>query len=150
MMVYNLETRSYKDLPYKLGEFGTVYRYEKSGELQGLQRVRGFTQNDAHLFCTENQLKDVISETLELLETFYKDVGFDRYKFRLSLSDWEGKSDKYTGEQKTWEYAENILRTVLEKKGFEYEEVSGDAAFYGPKIDIQGRQIGRASCRERV
>ena len=141
MMVYNLETRSYKDLPYKLGEFGTVYRYEKSGELQGLQRVRGFTQNDAHLFCTENQLEDVISETLELLETFYKDVGFDRYKFRLSLSDWEGKSDKYTGEQKTWEYAENILRTVLEKKGFEYEEVSGDAAFYGPKIDIQAVNV---------
>ena len=141
MMVYNLETRSYKDLPYKLGEFGTVYRYEKSGELQGLQRVRGFTQNDAHLFCTENQLEDVISETLELLETFYKDVGFDRYKFRLSLSDWEGKSDKYTGEQKTWEYAENILRTVLEKKGFEYEEVPGDAAFYGPKIDIQAVNV---------
>lgn len=141
MMVYNLETRSYKDLPYKLGEFGTVYRYEKSGELQGLQRVRGFTQNDAHLFCTENQLEDVISETLELLETFYKDVGFDRYKFRLSLSDWEGKSDKYTGEQKIWEYAENILRTVLEKKGFEYEEVPGDAAFYGPKIDIQAVNV---------
>lgn len=141
MMVYNLETRSYKDLPYKLGEFGTVYRYEKSGELQGLQRVRGFTQNDAHLFCTENQLEDVISETLELLETFYKDVGFDRYKFRLSLSDWEGKSDKYTGEQKTWEYAENILRTVLEKKEFEYEEVPGDAAFYGPKIDIQAVNV---------
>ena len=109
--------------------------------MQGLQRVRGFTQNDAHLFCTENQLEDVISETLELLETFYKDVGFDRYKFRLSLSDWEGKSDKYTGEQKTWEYAENILRTVLEKKGFEYEEVPGDAAFYGPKIDIQAVNV---------
>ncbi len=141
MMVYNLETRSYKDLPYKLGEFGTVYRYEKSGELQGLQRVRGFTQNDAHLFCTETQLEEVISETLDLLDTFYKDVGFDKYKFRLSLSDWEGKSDKYTGEQKTWEYAESILRTVLEKKGFEYEEVPGDAAFYGPKIDIQAVNV---------
>lgn len=141
MMVYKLETRSYKDLPYKLGEFGTVYRYEKSGELQGLQRVRGFTQNDAHLFCTREQLEEVLVETLDLLDKFYKDVGFDRYKFRLSLSDWDRKPDKYTGEKETWDYAEGVLRSILENKGVEYEEVSGDAAFYGPKIDVQAVNV---------
>lgn len=141
MMVYKLETRSYKDLPYKLGEFGTVYRYEKSGELQGLQRVRGFTQNDAHLFCTREQLEEVLVETLDLLDKFYKDVGFDRYKFRLSLSDWDRKPDKYTGEKETWDYAEGVLRSILENKGVEYEEVPGDAAFYGPKIDVQAVNV---------
>lgn len=141
MMVYKLETRSYKDLPYKLGEFGTVYRYEKSGELQGLQRVRGFTQNDAHLFCTREQLEEILVETLDLLDKFYKDVGFDRYKFRLSLSDWDRKPDKYTGEKETWDYAEGVLRSILENKGVEYEEVPGDAAFYGPKIDVQAVNV---------
>ncbi len=140
-MVYKLEPKSYRDLPYKLGEFGTVYRFEKSGELHGLQRVRGFTQNDAHLFCTPEQLEDVLNETLDLLDTFYKDVGFDNYKFRLSLSDWENKSDKYVGEQEKWQFGEEALRSVLEKRGLEYEEMPGDAAFYGPKIDIQAVNV---------
>ncbi|HNR53192.1 MAG TPA: threonine--tRNA ligase [Candidatus Dojkabacteria bacterium] len=141
MMVYNLSPKSYRDLPYKLGEFGTVYRYEKTGELHGLQRVRGFTQNDAHIFCAPDQLDDVLNETLDLLDIFYKDVGFDNYKFRLSLSDWENKSDKYAGDPKRWEFAEQTLRQVLNNRGLEFEEMPGDAAFYGPKIDVQAVNV---------
>ncbi len=141
MMVYKLTPKSYKELPYKLGEFGTVYRYEKSGELHGLQRVRGFTQNDAHLFCTPEQLEDVINETFDLLETFYKDVGFDNYKFRLSLSDKETNPDKYAGDPQKWKSAEDTLRKVLTDRKVVFEEVPGDAAFYGPKIDVQAVNV---------
>ena len=141
IMVYKLEPKSYRDLPYKLGEFGTVYRYEKSGELHGLQRVRGFTQNDAHIFCTEEQLESSIDEILNLLDTFYKDVGFDKYKFRLSLSDWEKKPDHYAGDQAKWILAEESLRKVLKNRGLEYEEIAGEAAFYGPKIDVQAYNV---------
>jgi threonyl-tRNA synthetase len=141
MMVYKMSPKSYRDLPYKLGEFGTVYRYEKSGELHGLQRVRGFTQNDAHLFCTPEQLKDVLNETIDLLIIFYKDVGFDNYKFRLSISDRETNPDKYSGDPEKWKVAEDTLREVLEERKIEYEEVPGDAAFYGPKIDVQAVNV---------
>ncbi|MBU1120116.1 threonine--tRNA ligase [Patescibacteria group bacterium] len=141
IMVYKLEPKSYRDLPYKLGEFGTVYRYEKSGELHGLQRVRGFTQNDAHIFCTEAQLESSIDEILDLLDTFYKDVGFDKYKFRLSISDWDKKKDHYAGDQAKWMLAEDTLRKVLKDRGLEYEEIPGEAAFYGPKIDVQAYNV---------
>ena len=140
-MVYKLEPKSYRDLPYKLGEFGTVYRFEKSGELHGLQRVRGFTQNDAHLFCTPDQLDSVLDETLDLLDIFYKDIGFDNYKFRLSLSDRERNPNKYSGEIEKWRFAEEALRKVLVKRGLEFEEMPGDAAFYGPKIDVQAVNV---------
>jgi threonyl-tRNA synthetase len=136
MMVYNLEPKSYRDLPYKLGELGTVYRYEKSGELHGLQRVRGFTQNDAHIFCTKEQLEGQIEEIFDLLDQFYKDVGFDKYKFVLALSDKEKNPEKYAGDPEKWEMAEEILRKVLKKRKVEFEEIPGDAAFYGPKIDV--------------
>ncbi|KKP66027.1 MAG: Threonine-tRNA ligase, partial [candidate division WS6 bacterium GW2011_GWE1_34_7] len=140
-MVYKLEPKSYRDLPYKLGEFGTVYRFEKSGELHGLQRVRGFTQNDAHLFCTPDQLDSVLDETLDLLDIFYKDIGFDNYKFRLSLSDRERNPNKYSGDKEKWKFAEEALRKVLIKRGLEFEEMPGDAAFYGPKIDVQAVNV---------
>lgn len=141
MMVYNLSPKSYRDLPYKLGEFGTVYRYEKSGELHGLQRVRGFTQNDAHIFCTPEQLEDSINETLDLLDIFYKDVGFSKYKFRLSLSDREANPKKYAGDIERWKQAEETLRKVLIDRKVDFEEMPGDAAFYGPKIDIQAVNV---------
>ena len=141
MMVYNLSPKSYRDLPYKLGEFGTVYRYEKSGELHGLQRVRGFTQNDAHIFCTPEQLEDSINETLDLLDIFYKDVGFTKYKFRLSLSDREANPKKYAGDVERWKQAEETLRKVLIDRKVDFEEMPGDAAFYGPKIDIQAVNV---------
>lgn len=141
MMVYNLEPKSYRELPLRMGELGTVYRYEKSGELHGLQRVRGFTQNDAHIFCTKEQLEEELEKTMVLLKQFYKDVGFDNYKFRLSLSDKENNPDKYAGEQERWEFAEDTLRKVLKKNKVEFEEVPGDAAFYGPKIDVQAVNV---------
>lgn len=141
MMVYKMSPKSYRDLPYKLGELGTVYRYEKSGELHGLQRVRGFTQNDAHIFCTEEQLKTVINETIDLLISFYKDVGFDNYRFRLSLSDKEANSKKYSGDPEKWKIAEETLRSVLQEREISFEEMPGDAAFYGPKIDIQAVNV---------
>jgi threonyl-tRNA synthetase len=140
-MVYKLEPKSYRDLPYKLGEFGTVYRFEKSGELHGLQRVRGFTQNDAHLFCTPEQLDSVLNETIDLLEIFYKDIGFDKYRFRLSLSDREKNPDKYAGDIEKWKIAEESLRKLLVDRGLEFEEMPGDAAFYGPKIDVQAFNV---------
>lgn len=141
MMVYKMTPKSYRELPYKLGELGTVYRYEKSGELHGLQRVRGFTQNDAHLFCTGEQLEGVINETLDLLNIFYKDVGFDNYKYRLSLSSNTEKAEKYAGSPDKWAFAEETLRKVLTDRGLDFEEMPGDAAFYGPKIDIQAVNV---------
>lgn len=141
MMIYKMKPRSYKELPYKLGELGTVYRYEKSGELHGLQRVRGFTQNDAHIYCTPEQLKDSINETLDILKIFYKDVGFDKYKFRLSTSNTEKNPDKYAGDPEKWKNAENILKEVLTERGDGFEEAKGDAAFYGPKIDVQAVNV---------
>ncbi|MCD6434822.1 MAG: threonine--tRNA ligase, partial [Clostridiales bacterium] len=139
MIVYKMKPRSYRDLPYKQGELGTVYRYEKSGELHGLQRVRGFTQNDAHIFCTADQLKEEFLEVLDLLQIVYKDVGIGDYFFRLSVSD-EDKS-KYVGKREDWETTENVLREVLQEAGVKYIEVKGEAAFYGPKLDVQALNV---------
>lgn len=139
MQVYSMKPRSYRELPYKLGEFGTVYRYEQSGELQGLQRVRGFTQNDAHIFCTPEQLDAQFMEVLEMLERFYRDIGFTNYRYRLSLSD--AKKDKYVGDRSQWLEAEEALRKVLKKHDVDYYEAPGEAAFYGPKLDIQAFNV---------
>lgn len=139
MMVYNMKPRSYRELPMKMGELGTVYRYEKSGELHGLQRVRGFTQNDAHIFCTPEQLEAQFMEVMEMLIRFYKDLGFTNYKFRLSLSD--SSSDKYVGKREDWVQAEETLRTVLKKNKIDFFEAEGEAAFYGPKLDVQGINV---------
>lgn len=139
MHVYKMKPRSYRELPYKQGEFGTVYRYEKSGELHGLQRVRGFTQNDAHIFCTQEQLEDQFMEVMEMLTKFYKDIGFENYKYRLSLSE-EG-SDKYVGKREDWLDAEDKLRKVLDKHNVDYYEAPGEAAFYGPKLDVQAVNV---------
>ncbi len=139
MMVYKMKPRSYRDLPYKQGELGTVYRYEKSGELHGLQRVRGFTQNDAHIFCTADQLKEEFLEVLDLLQIVYKDVGIGDYFFRLSVSD-DDKS-KYVGKREDWETTEDVLREVLQEAGVKYVEVKGEAAFYGPKLDVQALNV---------
>ncbi|MCS7317389.1 MAG: threonine--tRNA ligase [Candidatus Dojkabacteria bacterium] len=141
MMVYKMKIRSYKDLPYKLGELGTVYRYEQSGELQGLQRVRGFTQNDAHIFCTLEQVEQQFLEVLEMLTKFYQDLGFTNYKYRLSLSDFEKNPDKYVGEKETWYRIENVIRNVLSKNNIQYYEAKGEAAFYGPKLDVQAVNV---------
>ena len=141
MMVYKLKSHSYRDLPIKMGEFGTVYRREKSGELHGLQRVRGFTQNDAHIFCTPEQLKDQFKEVMKMLGMFYKDMGFDNYHFRLSLSDPEKAKFQNCGSREDWDKAENILREILNEAGVEYVEAKGEAAFYGPKLDVQAVNV---------
>jgi threonyl-tRNA synthetase len=139
MMVYKLKPKSYRELPLKMGELGTVYRYERSGELHGLQRVRGFTQNDAHIFCTPQQLKAEFVEVLEILLKFYADLGFKNYKFRLSLSD-ETK-DKYVGARADWKKAEETMREVLKEAKVDFYEEAGEAAFYGPKLDIQAVNV---------
>lgn len=139
MIVYKMKPKSYRELPLKWGELGTVYRYEKSGELHGLQRVRGFTQNDAHIFCTSEQLEESFIEVLEMLQKFYKDLGFDNYTYRLSLSG-DDKS-KYVGDPKKWEQAEKTLRDVLIKSGVEFREEKDEAAFYGPKLDVQAVNV---------
>lgn len=141
MMVYRLKNHSYRDLPIKMGEFGTVYRREKSGELHGLQRVRGFTQNDAHIFCTPEQLKDQFREVMKMLDIFYKDMGFADYHFRLSLSDPDKEKFQACGKRSDWEKAENILREILDEAGVEYVEAKGEAAFYGPKLDVQAVNV---------
>lgn len=141
MMVYKLKPHSYRELPMKMGEFGTVYRREKSGELHGLQRVRGFTQNDAHIFCTAEQLKAQFKEVMEMLDIFYKDIGFDNYKFKLATSDPDKEKFQACGSRADWEKTENIMREILDEAGVEYVEDKGDAAFYGPKLDIQAVNV---------
>jgi len=139
MMVYKMKPKSYRDLPLKWGELGTVYRYEKSGELHGLQRVRGFTQNDAHIFCTPEQLEEQFIEVLEMLKRFYQDLGFNNYTYRLSLSG-DDKS-KYVGDPQDWEKAEKTIRDVLIKSRVTFKEAKDEAAFYGPKLDIQAVNV---------
>lgn len=139
MMVYKMKPKSYRELPLKMGELGTVYRYERSGELHGLQRVRGFTQNDAHIFCTPDQLKTEFIEVLEILLKFYKDLGFENYKFRLSLSD--DTKDKYVGDRADWKKAEETMREVLKEAKVDFYEEEGEAAFYGPKLDVQAINV---------
>lgn len=141
MMIYKMNTKSYRDLPFKIGEFGTVYRFEKSGELHGLQRVRGFTQNDAHIFCTPAQLETQFMEVMEMLQKFYKDLGFTNYKYRLSLSDKTAEKFKFCGTAEDWEVAEQTLRDVLVKNKVDFYEAPGEAAFYGPKLDVQAINV---------
>jgi threonyl-tRNA synthetase len=141
MLVYKMKPRSYKDLPIKMGELGTVYRYEKSGELHGLQRVRGFTQNDAHIFCTKKQLAGQLKEVMQLLRIFYRDLGFDNYTFTLAISDPKDEKYKFCGQRKDWLWAEKALRKVLVESKVKFSEAVGEAAFYGPKIDVEAINV---------
>ena len=132
--IYASEHRSYRDLPVRLAEFGTVYRWEQSGELGGMTRVRGFTQDDAHLFCTPEQVAGEIQGCLGLVKTVLNTLGMTNYRVRLSLRDPE--SDKYVGSPENWDKAEAALREAVQVLGVEYTEAPGEAAFYGPKIDF--------------
>ena len=141
-MMFKARPRSYKQLPIRFAEFGTVYRHEQSGELNGLLRVRGLTQDDAHIFCTPEQVEHEFSETVELVKLVLEAVGLNDYRVELSLR--EHGSDKYIGSDEDWDAAEATLRSVLQKSGMEYAESPGEAAFYGPKLDFQVRDaIGR-------
>jgi threonyl-tRNA synthetase len=130
MLVYKTKTRSYRDLPLRVAEFGTVHRQELSGVLAGLFRVIRFTQDDAHLFCTEDQLEDEITKAIELIDFIYKKFNFE-YAVELST-----RPEKRIGDDKTWDKAEKILENVLKKKKMKFKLNKGDGAFYGPKIDF--------------
>ncbi|MBI4482519.1 MAG: threonine--tRNA ligase [Acidobacteria bacterium] len=136
ILIYRTKLHSYRDLPIRLAEFGTVYRYEKSGVLHGTLRVRGFTQDDAHIFCTPEQAYDEVLGVLDLAELVLKTFGFDRYE--VDLSTWDPEhTEKYAGGAADWAHAEQALQRALEKKGYEYRRMVGEAAFYGPKIDVK-------------
>ncbi|MEX0717017.1 MAG: threonine--tRNA ligase [Planctomycetaceae bacterium] len=137
--IYASEQRSYRDLPLRLAEFGTVYRHEKSGELNGMTRVRGFTQDDAHLFCTPDQVKDEFRATVELVQFVFETFGFRDVSIRLSLRD--PHSDKYVGRAELWDRAESELREVLAEMKVNFVEEVGEAAFYGPKVDFVIRDV---------
>ena len=137
--IFDSDPRSYRDLPVRLAEFGTVYRWEQSGELGGLTRVRSFTQDDAHLFCTPDQLEDEIQGCLGLVKTVLGTLGMDSYGVRLSLRDPD--SDKYVGDPANWDKAENALRQAVQTLGVDYTEEEGEAAFYGPKIDFVVKDV---------
>ena len=137
--IYASEMHSYRDLPVRLAEFGTVYRYEKSGELAGLTRVRGFTQDDAHIFCTSEQVRDEFRSTIELVQYGFKTVGFTDVSIRLAVRD--PASCKYAGDPALWDRAEKELREVLEQMNVPYIEEPGEAAFYGPKVDFVVRDV---------
>ena len=141
--IYRAEPRSYKDLPLRLAEFGTVYRYEQSGELHGLTRVRGFTQDDAHLFCTPDQVKEEFVKVIDLVLYVLNTLGFEDFTAQISLRD-PNDPDKYIGSDENWERAEREIREAVEESGLKYVALEGEAAFYGPKLDFMIRDaIGR-------
>lgn len=144
VMIYQTRTRSYRDLPLRWGELGTVYRYEKSGVLHGMLRVRGFTQDDAHLFTRPDQLEQELVDLLELAQFMFQTFGYYDYVIELSVRD-PGKKDKYIGSEESWVLAEDALRRALERKGLAYARMEGEAKFYGPAIDIKTKDaLGRA------
>jgi threonyl-tRNA synthetase len=132
IQIYKSRLRSYRDLPVRYAELGTVYRYERSGVLHGLLRVRGFTQDDAHLFCRPNQIEEEIIKVLDLILLILKSFGFNEYKVYLST-----RPDKFVGSEENWEKATNALKQALEKSKLKYEIDPGEGVFYGPKIDIK-------------
>ncbi|HEV1997628.1 MAG TPA: threonine--tRNA ligase [Candidatus Dormibacteraeota bacterium] len=140
--IYQHEPHSYRELPIRLAELGNVYRYEKSGELSGLIRVRGFTINDAHIFCTHEQIKQEFIDATQLILDAYRDLGVDDFTFRLSKSD--PNDEKFQGDPAMWEEGEGAIREALNEIGRPFVEAEGEAAFYGPKLDVQIRDaLGR-------
>ena len=137
--IFDSQPHSYRDLPIRLFEFGTVYRWEQSGELNGMTRVRGFTQDDAHLFCTEDQLAKEIEGCLNLVKLVFNTLGMKDYRVRIGLRDID--SNKYVGDSEQWDQAENALRKAAKDLGVDFTEEQGEAAFYGPKIDFVVKDV---------
>jgi len=133
--IYKFKPRSYKDLPLRMAEFGTVYRYEQSGELHGLTRVRGFTQDDAHIFCRPDQVKSEFIKVIDLVLLVFRTLGFDNFTAQVSLRDPENKA-KYIGEDEQWDLAEAAIQEAAQEHGLETTTKLGEAAFYGPKLDF--------------
>ncbi|MDE5773362.1 MAG: threonine--tRNA ligase [Muribaculaceae bacterium] len=141
--IYKAGPRSYRDLPMRLAEFGTVYRYEQSGELHGLTRVRGFTQDDAHIFCAPDQIKNEFLKVMDIILYIFKALKFDNYEAQISLRDPNNK-EKYIGSDENWHLAENAIIEACAEKGLKATQVEGEAAFYGPKLDFMVKDaIGR-------
>ena len=141
--IYNSKPRSYKDLPVRFAEFGTVYRYEQSGELHGLTRVRGFTQDDAHIFCTQDQLKEEFLKVMDIVLYIFKTLDFKDFSTQISLRDKEDRS-KYIGSEENWQKAEAAIIEAVKEKGIEAVVEYGEAAFYGPKLDFMVKDaLGR-------
>lgn len=144
ILIYKSRTRSYRDLPLRWAELGTVYRFERSGVLHGLLRVRGFTQDDAHIFCTPEQIEDEILGVLDFSLSLLRDFGFEDYQIELSVRD-PRTPEKYAGRDEMWEQAERSLVKALEARNLPYKRMEGEAVFYGPKIDIKIKDaLGRA------
>ena len=151
MLVYKNKMHSYRDLPIRIGEFATDFRYEASGAVKGLERVRCMCQNDAHLFVTPEQIGEEFKRVVSLILDVYNDFGIKNYKFRLSLRDKEDK-EKYFDDDEMWDNAENKLREVLDELGVEYFEAKGEAAFYGPKLYVEvkpavGPEVTLSTCQ---
>jgi threonyl-tRNA synthetase len=136
ILVYESKKHSYRDLPVRIAELGTMYRYERSGVLSGLSRVRCMTLNDAHIFCTPEQIKEEFAGVMQLVEQAYRDLGITQYTYRLSLRDKLNRA-KYVENDQMWDLAENMLREAMDSLKLPYTEAPGEAAFYGPKLDIQ-------------
>jgi threonyl-tRNA synthetase len=136
IQIYQSKMRSYRDLPVRFAEYGTVYRYEKSGVLHGMLRVRGFTQDDAHIFCTPAQVYDEILALLDLVLFVMQSFGFEKYKVELSVRD-ESRGDKYAGTSADWEMAEDALVQAMKTRNMTWQRMEGEAVFYGPKIDVK-------------
>jgi threonyl-tRNA synthetase len=136
IQIYKSQMRSYRDLPVRYAEFGTVYRYEKSGVLHGMLRVRGFTQDDAHIFCTREQVYAEISDCMDLVLYIMQNFGFDQYKVELSVRD-ESKKEDYAGTEEDWRMAEEALTQALRSRSIGWTRMEGEAVFYGPKIDVK-------------
>ena len=141
--IYNAKPQSYRDLPLRLAEFGTVYRYEQSGELHGLSRVRGFTVDDAHIFCTPEQVDSEFNNTIDLVLYVFNSLGFHDFSAQVSLRDPKNP-DKYIGSDKNWEISEQAILNSAKQKGLDYNVEYGEAAFYGPKLDFMVKDaLGR-------
>jgi threonyl-tRNA synthetase len=136
ILIFESKRRSYRDLPVRIAELGTMYRYERSGVLSGLSRVRCMTLNDAHIFCTADQIKEEFTRVMQLVEQAYRDLGITQYRYRLSLGDKSNK-EKFVDNDAMWELGERVLREAMDSLGLPYVAAPGEAAFYGPKLDIQ-------------
>lgn len=142
--IYKSKPHSYKDLPIRMAEFGTVYRYEQSGELHGLTRVRGFTQDDAHIFCRPDQLKDEFKKVIDIIFIIFKALSFEEYTAQISLRD-PNTPEKYIGTPENWDKAERAIIEACEEKGLNTITELGEAAFYGPKLDFMIKDaLGRS------
>lgn len=138
--LYKARPHSYRELPLRWAECATVYRYEKSGQLSGLTRVRGFTQDDAHIICRKEQVEEELQRVVEFIQEYFQAFGLTEYKVYLSLRDPNNK-DKYAGDDAGWEFTEGVLRKIADQSGMEYESEEGEAAFYGPKLDFKFKDL---------